>query len=81
MLYPVELEKPIFHTKIGKQNDAPQNVEILFTARSIFFIVSVRVFGGTNSEIATLNSNPMVGILTLHKCYILVQTGAQNIQI
>lgn len=30
MLYPVELEKPIFHTKIGKQNNAPQNGKILF---------------------------------------------------
>lgn len=29
MLYPVELEKPIFHTKIGKQNNAPQNGKIL----------------------------------------------------
>lgn len=30
MLYPMELEKPIFHTKIGKQNNAPQNGKILF---------------------------------------------------
>lgn len=30
MLYPVELEKPIFHTKIGKQNNAPQNGKLLF---------------------------------------------------
>lgn len=29
-IYPVELEKPIFHTKIGKQNNAPQNGKILF---------------------------------------------------
>lgn len=46
MLYPVELEKPIFHTKIGKQNNAPQNVEILFTARSIFFYCKCACVGG-----------------------------------
>lgn len=31
MLYPVELEKPIYHTKIGKQKITPQNGDILFT--------------------------------------------------
>lgn len=46
MLYPVELEKKIFHTKIGKQKIVPQSDEHTFyrhVASFSFLIVSLIV--------------------------------------